>query len=94
MQLKLKVTDKDSTYEIETTLFSVVLWERKFKRKASDLSQGIGYEDLCFFAYEGCKQSGVTVPATFDDYVKRLKDIEVIEDNAPNPTEAEVTAEP
>lgn len=94
MQLKLKVTDKDTVYEVETSLYTVVLWERKFKRKASDLSDGIGYEDLCFFAFEGCKQSGITVPATFDDYIKRIKNVEVVEDLAPNPSEAEVTPEP
>jgi len=93
MQLTLKVTDKDSTYEVQTSLFSIVLWERKYKRKASDLAQGIGYEDLCFFAYEGCKQAGITVPATLDEYIKRLQLVEVVGDEG-NPTEAEVTTEP
>ena len=94
MQLKLKVTDKDTAYEVETSLYTVVLWERKFKRKAADLGEGIGYEDLCFFAYEGCKQSGITVPATFDDYIKRLKSVEVVEDTPANPSQAEATQEP
>ena len=93
MQLTLKVTDHDNIYEVQTTLFSIVLWERKYKRKASDLAQGIGYEDLCFFAYEGCKQSGITVPPSLDEYIKRLKSVEVVADEG-NPTEAEVTTEP
>ena len=92
MQLKLKVTDQNGTYEVETTLFTIVSWERRYKRKASDLSQGIGYEDLCFFAYEGCKQTGITVPPTLDDYIKKLVNVEVVANDA-NPTPAEVTTD-
>lgn len=93
MQLRLKVTDQSNTYEVETTLFTIVSWERKYKRKASDLSTGIGYEDLCYFAYEGCKQQGITVPPSLDEYIKRLMSVEVVSSDA-NPTEAEVTTEP
>lgn len=93
MQLRLQVTDQSNTYEVETSLFTIVSWERKYKRKASDLAAGIGYEDLCYFAYEGCKQSGITVPPSLDEYIKRLKSVEVVSSDA-NPTEAEVTTEP
>lgn len=93
MQLRLKVTDQSNTYEVETSLFTIVSWERKYKRKASDLAQGIGYEDLCFFAYEGCKQQGITVPPSLDEYIRRLQSVEVVSNDA-NPTEAEVTTEP
>lgn len=93
MQLRLKVTDQSNTYEVETSLFTIVSWERKYKRKASDLAQGIGYEDLCFFAYEGCKQQGITVPPSLDEYIRRLLSVEVVSNDA-NPTEAEVTTEP
>lgn len=93
MQLRLKVTDQSNTYEVETTLFTIVSWERKYKRKASDLAQGIGYEDLCFFAYEGCKQSGITVPPSLDEYIRRLRSVEVISNDA-NPTDEGVTQEP
>ena len=93
MQLRLKVTDQSNTYEVETSLFTIVSWERKYKRKASDLANGIGYEDLCFFAYECAKQSGVMVPPSLDEYIKRLVAVEVVSNDA-NPTEAEVTTEP
>lgn len=93
MQLRLKVTDQSNTYEVETTLFTIVSWERKYKRKASDLAQGIGYEDLCFFAYEGCKQSGITVPPSLDEYIRRLRSVEVISNDA-NPTDEGATQEP
>lgn len=93
MQLRLKVTDQSNTYEVDTTLFTIVSWERKYKRKASDLAQGIGYEDLCFFAYEGCKQSGITVPPSLDEYIRRLRSVEVISNDA-NPTDEGATQEP
>ena len=91
MQLTLKVTDQNGQYQVDTTLFTVVLWERKNKRKASDLAAGIGYEDLCFFAYESCKQQGITVPPSLDEYIRKLVSVEVVADDA-NPTEAEVSA--
>ena len=38
-------------YEVTTNLFVVVAWERKFKKQASSLANGIGAEDLAFFAF-------------------------------------------
>jgi hypothetical protein len=75
VQLTLEVTfiDGREPVEVETTLFTTVLWERKYKRKASELGTAIGQEDLAYLAYEASKLSGVTVPALFDDYLKSLK---------------------
>jgi hypothetical protein len=43
MQLNLHVTTNDGDdYTVTTNLFVVVAWERKYKRKASELSAGIG----------------------------------------------------
>jgi hypothetical protein len=87
MQLNLKVTTNDGDeYTVTTNLFVVVAWERKYKRKASELASGIGVEDLAFMAYESCKQSGITVPAVFDDYVKKLAAIEVVGQEPENPS--------
>jgi len=88
MQLKLKINTGDGDYEVSTNLYVIVTWERKFKRKASDLaSGGIGMEDLAFMAYEATKQQGITVPAMFDDFIKRLVTLEVVEADGANPTE-------
>ncbi len=88
MKLKLKVNTGAGDYEVETNLFVIVTWERKFKRKASDLaSGGIGMEDLAFMAYEATKQAGITVPAMFDDFIKRLETLEVVETESVNPTQ-------
>lgn len=87
MKLKLKVNTGAGDYEVVTNLYVIVTWERKFKRKASELgSGGIGMEDLAFMAYEATKQAGITVPAMFDDFIKRIETLEVVESEAVNPT--------
>jgi hypothetical protein len=94
MKLDLKVTTADNSYTVSTNLFVIVAWERKYKRKASDLSSGIGVEDLAFMAYESCKQSNIPVPLLFDDYIKQLQAIEVVGQDAENPTDEAVTPTP
>ncbi|NDF30459.1 MAG: hypothetical protein EB150_09755, partial [Nitrososphaeria archaeon] len=75
MQLSLEVQflDGSDPVTVETTLFTTVLWERKYKRKASELGSAIGQEDLAYLAYEASKLAGIVVPAIFDDYLKSLK---------------------
>lgn len=91
MQLTLKVTTDQTTYEVKTNLYVIIAWERKFKQKASNLASGVGLEDLAFMAFEACKVHGITVPAVFDDYVKRLVGIEVVTDEPTNPIEEALT---
>jgi hypothetical protein len=50
-------------------------------------------EHLAFLAFEGAKQSGITVPAIFDDYIKKLVSVEPVGDEPVNPTEEAVTSE-
>ena len=60
MKIQLRITPNEGEpYELETNLFVIVAWERKFKQKASTLANGIGIEDLAFMAYECCKQNKV-----------------------------------
>ena len=87
MQLTFKVTTDNDSYEVTTNLYVIIAWERKFKQKASNLASGVGMEDLAFMAFESCKISGITTPAIFDDYVKKLVGIEVISDEPTNPIE-------
>ena len=93
MKLTLEVTEQDGKYTLETNLFVIIAWERKFKRKISDLSNGIGMEDLAFMAYECCKQKNIPVPMVFDDYIKRLVNIDVLDEQTVNPTDGAVTTE-
>ncbi|CAB4163030.1 hypothetical protein UFOVP795_6 [uncultured Caudovirales phage] len=80
MQLTLKAIFIDGTsYEVETNLMALVAWERKYKRKASDMAAGIGVEDLTFLCYEASRLNKITVPATLDMFITSLKNIEVVE---------------
>ena len=87
MKLTLAVDMGEGPVHVETNLFVIVQYERKYKRKASEMATSIGYEDLLFLAYESCKIHGVTVPAVFDDFIRRAVSIEVVDqDNDENPT--------
>lgn len=88
MNLTLIITETGKEpYEVTTNLAVMIAWERKFKRKSSELAQGnVGLEDLAFMGYEACKQSSIPVPASFDGYIARLSDIDVLEREDENPT--------
>ena len=89
MQITLKLDIGDGPYEVTTNLWCAVQWERKYKRKMSDLAQGIGAEDLAYLAFEASKLHGVMVPVVFDDFIKKLVAMpEVVEQEDVNPTQA------
>lgn len=95
MKITLAVEQADGlTYQVTTNLFSIVALERKFKIRASDLASGVAMEHLAFLAFEGAKQNSITVPAVFDDYIKKLVSVEVVSEDAANPTDEAVTSEP
>lgn len=83
MQLTLKVTFADRTDVLTTNLMTIVAWERKYKRKASQISDGIGIEDLAYMAYECSRQQQIVVPALLDDYIKSITNLEVVDQNDP-----------
>jgi hypothetical protein len=86
MQLTLRVDQGDGPVEVSTNLFTIVSWERKFKRKASDMSNGIGIEDLAYLAHQACMQHNVVVPVVLDDFIKKLVVLEVVSDEPDRPT--------
>lgn len=85
MKVTLSVDTGDGPVQVTTNLYVIVQYERKYKRKASDLASSIGYEDLLFLAYESCKVHGITVPL-FEDFIKRAVSIEVVSEEPENPT--------
>jgi hypothetical protein len=92
MKLKLAVDLGEGPFEVETNLYVIVQYERKFKRRASDMATGIGMEDLLYLAYESCKLHKVVVPVAFDDFVRKCESIEVVsEDDDANPTQGPPT---
>jgi hypothetical protein len=73
------------SYQVSTNLHTIVLWERKYKTKASKLAEGIGMEDLAFLAFESARAAGIETPIVFDDYLKNIENIEVVEEEPVNP---------
>ena len=89
MQLTLRLDIGNGPFEVTTNLWCTVQWERKYKRKMSDLAAGVGAEDLTYLAFEACKVHGITLPAVFDYFIKKLVAMpEVIDQEDANPTEA------
>jgi hypothetical protein len=86
MQLTIRVDQGDGPVEVTTNLFTIVSWERKFKRKASDMGNGIGIEDLAYLAHQACQQHNVIVPIVMDDFIKKLVLLEVVSDEPDRPT--------
>lgn len=85
--LTLRYDIGDGPVEVTTNLYVMVAWERKFATKASRMSEGLGMEDLAYMAFEASRQLKLTMPAVFDDFVKRVVgDIEVIGAELPDPT--------
>ena len=83
MQLTLKAVFKDgNSYEVQTNLMTIVLWERKYRRKASDITNGIGVEDLAYMCYEASRLNGITVPSSLDAFINSLVNIEVVDQAA------------
>jgi hypothetical protein len=93
MQLTLAIDQGEGPIQVTTNLYVIVQYERKYKRKASEMAQSIGYEDLLFLAYESCKVHGVTVDAIFDNFIKRTVSIEVVSEEPENPTQGAQTPE-
>jgi hypothetical protein len=88
MQVTIRYKRKGEEHEVVTTLGVIVAWERRFKRKASDMANGFGIEDLAFLAYEASKLHKIVVPAVFDQFINELEHIEIVTEEPANPTHA------
>jgi hypothetical protein len=94
MKLTLQVTQLDgNTFEVSTSLPVIIAWERKFKRKASELASGnIGLEDMVFWAYESAKRCNIPVALSLDAFIEKVESVEVMDTDPVGPTHAEATA--
>lgn len=93
MNITIRVTRNDGTYDVATNLMVVVLWERKYKMRASDLANGVAMEHLAYMAYEASKMANIVVPVSFDQFIKECAALEVVDSENPNPTESAATAD-
>ena len=90
MQLRLKATFNDGTInEVVTNPSTVVAWERKYRRKASEMALAIGVEDLAYLCYEATRASGTTVPGSLDQFIATLLSIDVLETQDPKAVTAQ-----
>lgn len=79
--------------QVQTNMATIVKWERLYKRKVSQIGDGIGAEDLCFFAYESTRQAGIVVPSTLDLFIDQLDDMpQIVDSESPNPTDPAASA--
>jgi len=88
MEITIRYKRKGEEIIVSTTLGVIVAWERRFKRKASDMATGFGIEDLAFLAFEASKLHKVVVPAEFDKFINELEHIEIVSEEPANPTHA------
>ena len=93
VRIQYKKTGDDAPVEVVTSLANIVAWERPFKRKASEMAQAAGVEDLAYLAWEASKTAKVVVPAVFDDFLNRLESLEIVEEVPANPSPAAPTDE-
>jgi hypothetical protein len=93
VRIVYKTINAEAPVEVVTTLANIVAWERRYKRKASEMAQAAGVEDLAFLAWEASKSAKVVVPAVFDDFLNRLESLEIVEEVPTNPSPAAPTDE-
>lgn len=92
LTLAYRTIDGDSR-QVQTNLATLVKWERLYKRKISQIGDGIGAEDLAYFAYEATRQAGIVVPATLDLFIEQLENMpEIVEADDRNPTDPAASA--
>ena len=92
MRLTIEVSFKTPAAEsvketVTTTIATVAAWERKFKRRVSDLQGGIGVDDLMFMTWH---QLTVTKRESreYDAWLNSVEDFNVVETAQANPTAA------
>ena len=92
LTLAYRTIDGDSR-QVQTNLATLVKWERLYKRKVSQIGDGIGAEDLAYFAYEATRQAGIVVPSTLDLFIEQLDSMpEIVEADDRNPTDPAASA--
>lgn len=94
MKLDLRADLGEGVFTVQTDLWCITQWERKFKAKASDMANGIGIEDLSFLCWSACQRNNITVPIVFDDFIKKLVSLEVVSQDTDKPFLEEPTDTP
>lgn len=79
MKLVIGIDRGEGMETVSTTPRAIIEWERKTKSKISNLSNGIGLEDLAMLAW-----FTLGTPGSFNDFMDSLVDVEPLADDDPN----------
>lgn len=89
MKLTIKIKHGTTETTVGTLPADVICWERMTKQKISQLSgDNIGVEDLAIMAWSAAKRSKANIEP-FEIWIDELQELEVVDDEQPNPTQAE-----
>ena len=80
LRLAFSVEDADGSRRVDVGPSTLVAWERKTGRKVSQLSEGIGAEDMAWLVWHADKRAGNT-KASFDQFLEQIVDL----GDAPDP---------
>lgn len=82
MQIRIIATTEAGPTELDPTPFVLMKWEEKFGKSALDpLSNGFGFRDLIYLAWETQRLTGTVPP--LEQYAKTLTDIRAEPKKAP-----------
>lgn len=82
--MRVLVTHSDeSKGEYDVKPAAIVAFERKFNVGIGALATERRLEWIYFLAYEAEKKSGAIMPPSFDAWVEKLDDVDLIEDSSP-----------
>jgi hypothetical protein len=92
VKLTIKVSYKTPaaesvTEEVTTTIATIAAWERKFKRRISDLQAGIGIDDIMYMAWHQLT-TNKRESRDYDTWLPSVEDFSVGDAVIANPTEA------
>lgn len=86
MKAGIKLEHGGKTREVIATPPDFIAWERRTKRKTSDLATlGVGVEDLAYLAWASIRRGGEAAP-DFDVWLEELEAIEMIDTPDPKAT--------
>lgn len=88
---KVTLTSGD-TYEVETTFDAWCAWEDKFNRSRVDPSYTLKLRDHAWVIWRSCMGRDIVVPLNFDDYLKKIAAIDVVQERKARPTKPAPTA--
>ncbi len=74
LRLAFSVEDGDGQRAVTVGPQSLVAWERKTKRKISQLSEGIGAEDMAWLVWHADKRAG-NITIGFEEYLETIIDM-------------------